>query len=81
MPMRPSAQYDVMILPSNAGVTSFSGGIGNVFGTMVRAPIIAVRNNGLTPLNVSFYWQLVIKGGVIILAITLDKLWTRGQGA
>jgi ribose transport system permease protein len=70
-----------MILPSNAGVTSFSGGIGNVFGMMVGALIIAVLNNGLTLLNVSFYWQLVIKGGVIILAITLDKLWTRGQAA
>jgi ribose transport system permease protein len=81
MPMRPSAQNDVMILPSNAGATSFSGGIENVFGTMVGALIIAVLNNGLTLLNVSFYWQLVIKGGVIILAITLDKLWTRGQAA
>ena len=48
---------------------------------MVGALIIAVLNNGLTLLNVSFYWQLVIKGGVIILAITLDKLWTRGQAA
>jgi ribose transport system permease protein len=81
MPMRPSAPYDVMILPSNAGVTSFSGGIGNVFGMMVGALIIAVLNNGLTLLNVSFYWQLVIKGGFIILAITLDKLRPRGQAA
>lgn len=56
------------------GGTSFSGGIGTVIGTLYGALIIAVLNNGLTLLGLSFFWQLVVKGAVIVLAAALDRL-------
>jgi len=56
------------------GGTSFTGGVGTVFGTIVGALIIGVLNNGLDLLNVSAYWQQVLKGIIIVGAVLLDKL-------
>ena len=56
------------------GGTSLSGGKGTVWGTVMGAIIIGVLNNGLVLLDVSPFWQKVVKGGVILLAVIIDKL-------
>lgn len=56
------------------GGTSLSGGKGSVWGTVMGAVIIGVLNNGLVLLNVSPFWQQVVKGAVILLAVIIDKM-------
>jgi len=55
------------------GGTSLSGGIGSVAGTILGALIIGVINNGLDLLNVSSYYQQIVKGLIIIGAVILDR--------
>jgi putative xylitol transport system permease protein len=54
------------------GGTSLSGGIGGLVGTIFGALIIGVINNGLDLMGVSSYYQQVIKGTIIVLAVLLD---------
>lgn len=56
------------------GGTSFTGGKGSVIGTLFGALIMGILNNGLTILGVSYYSQQVVKGIVIIAAVTVDIL-------
>ena len=55
------------------GGTSLSGGKGTILGTVQGALIIGILNNGLVLLNVSPFWQQVIKGAVILLAVVIEK--------
>ena len=55
------------------GGTSLSGGKGTIIGTVIGALIIGVLNNGLVLLDVSPFWQQVVKGAVILFAVILDK--------
>jgi ribose transport system permease protein len=61
------------------GGTSLSGGKGSVWGTVLGAVIIGVLNNGLVLLNVSPFWQQVVKGVVILIAVIIDKANSKGE--
>ena len=55
------------------GGTSLTGGKGRIFGTLIGALIIGTLNNGLNLLGVSSFYQMVVKGVVIIIAVLLDR--------
>ncbi|SCW43623.1 monosaccharide ABC transporter membrane protein, CUT2 family (TC 3.A.1.2.-) [Paenibacillus tianmuensis] len=55
------------------GGTSLAGGRGRLWGTLIGALIIGVLNNGLDLLGVSTYWQQVIKGSIIVIAVLVDR--------
>lgn len=59
------------------GGTSLSGGRGSVFGTVLGCLIIGVLNNGLFLLDVSPFWQQVVKGLVILAAVAIDRMSAR----
>jgi ribose transport system permease protein len=59
------------------GGTSLSGGRGTIIGTVLGAIIIGILNNGLVLLNVSPFWQQIVKGLVILVAVIIDR---RGKG-
>lgn len=56
------------------GGTSFLGGVGTIGGTILGALIIGILNNGLNLIHISFYWQLIVKGIVILAALYIDML-------
>lgn len=55
------------------GGTSLSGGKGRLFGTLVGVLIIGTLNNGMNLLGVSSFYQQVVKGAVILIAVLLDR--------
>jgi erythritol transport system permease protein len=61
------------------GGTSLAGGRGSIGGTIVGALVIGALADGLVLLGVSEFWQIVIKGIVIIVAVVLDQLQRRIQ--
>jgi ribose transport system permease protein len=61
------------------GGTSLSGGRGSILGTVLGCLIIGVLNNGLFLLNVSPFWQQVVKGFVILAAVAIDRMSARQQ--
>jgi ribose transport system permease protein len=54
------------------GGTSLAGGVGTMVGTLIGALIIGVLNNGMNMLSVPYFYQLIVKGLVILIAVYLD---------
>ena len=56
------------------GGTSMAGGVGNILGTVVGAFVIGVINDGMTMCGVTEFWQQIIRGLVIIIAVIIDQV-------
>ncbi|MBA3074173.1 MAG: ABC transporter permease [Anaerolineae bacterium] len=61
------------------GGTSLAGGRGSIGGTLIGAFVIGVLGDGLIMMGVSSFWQKVIKGAVIVLAVIIDQVQARMQ--
>ena len=61
------------------GGTSFAGGISTIPGCMIGILMIGVIYNGMNLLGVNSYWQTILKGLLILLALLLDKFMNKKQ--
>lgn len=61
------------------GGTSLSGGRGSIGGAIVGAFVIGILSDGLVMMGVSEFWQIIIKGAVIIAAVVVDQAQQRLQ--
>lgn len=61
------------------GGTSMSGGAGSVVGTMVGGLMMGVISTSITLTGVSSYWETIVTGGVILVAVAFDAIRQRGQ--
>lgn len=62
------------IAASVLGGTSMAGGVGTIGGTIVGAFVIGVINDGMTMCGVTEFWQKIIRGLVIIVAVIIDQV-------
>ena len=58
------------------GGTSMNGGVGSAVGTLVGALLMQLLQNSIVVLNVSQYWEQVMTGGVVLIAVAIDALRT-----
>lgn len=61
------------------GGTSMAGGSGGVLGTLLGVTFLAIMNNGLDMVNVPSFYQYLIKGTILVLAVYADKLLRKGK--
>ncbi|MEG2083893.1 MAG: ribose ABC transporter permease, partial [Oscillospiraceae bacterium] len=56
------------------GGVSMTGGMGKIGGVVIGALIIGVISNGLNLLNINSFWQLIVKGVIVLVAVYVDIL-------
>ncbi len=61
------------------GGTSMSGGLGKIGGTVIGALVIGVLSNGLNLLGINSFWQYIVKGVVILIAVYVDFIKKSGN--
>lgn len=61
------------------GGTSFNGGIGTIWGTLIGVIFIGVILNGMTLMNVPIYWQYVVRGLLILLAVLINQVQNKNK--
>ena len=79
---QPSSGQDLamdVITASVVGGTSRAGGRGTILGAMIGAFIIGILNNGMAMMNVGTYYQMVIKGVIILFAVLIDQNSQKGR--
>lgn len=62
------------------GGTSMRGGVGTVYGALVGALMMASLDNGMSMMDVDAYWQMIVKGGILVLAVWVDVLSGSDRG-
>jgi D-xylose transport system permease protein len=61
------------------GGTSMRGGSGTVYGALIGALVMASLDNGMSMLDVDSYWQMIVKGGILVLAVWIDVVSSSNQ--
>ncbi|WP_186133782.1 sugar ABC transporter permease [Burkholderia gladioli] len=61
------------------GGTSMRGGAGTVHGALIGALVMASLDNGMSMLDVDAYWQMVVKGSILVLAVWIDVMSRAGR--
>jgi D-xylose transport system permease protein len=62
------------------GGTSLLGGQGTVWGALLGALVMASLDNGMSLMNTESFWQPVIKGAILVVAVAVDMAGRRGRG-
>lgn len=69
------------VAASVLGGTSFSGGVGTIGGVMIGSLVMGVLSNGFTLLKIPLYYQYIVKGLVILLAVYIDTMKKNKQNS